>query len=157
MPKRKKETIIKIINNPNKICSWCKLNKDKSFFHKDKNNLSWVYPVCKKCRKIRCNISYIKNIEHIKLKSKEYRKTDNWKTIKKNATKRYNEKYPEKYKAKYMVKNAIRDWKLIKWIKCEKCWISNVKLHCHHNDYSKPLEIEVLCIKCHNNIHCMMN
>ena len=35
---------------------------------------------------------------------------------------------------------------------CLKCGI-NKDLQRHHPDYSKPLEVIILCRKCHNNIH----
>lgn len=35
---------------------------------------------------------------------------------------------------------------------CEKCG-SEEKLHRHHPDYSKPLEVVILCHKCHFALH----
>lgn len=35
---------------------------------------------------------------------------------------------------------------------CEKCG-SNKNLIRHHNDYDKPLEVKILCKKCHRNWH----
>jgi len=36
---------------------------------------------------------------------------------------------------------------------CEDCGISGVKIHKHHHDYSKPLNVVFLCVKCHGVRH----
>jgi len=61
--------------------------------------------------------------------------------------KRYRERHPEKYQAEIIVGNAIRDGKLIK----QPCCICGVteSVQAHHNDYSKPLDVEWLCFQCH--------
>lgn len=53
----------------------------------------------------------------------------------------------EKYKARTAVSNALRDGRLIKQ-PCEHCGATE-KVQAHHNDYSKPLDVEWLCFKCH--------
>ncbi len=57
---------------------------------------------------------------------------------------------PEKYKAHTAVGNAIRDGKLKK-LSCNVC--GNNKVHAHHNDYSKPLEVIWLCSLHHARKH----
>lgn len=34
---------------------------------------------------------------------------------------------------------------------CEQCGKKLAK-HRHHDDYSKPLEVKLLCVSCHNKI-----
>jgi hypothetical protein len=41
---------------------------------------------------------------------------------------------------------------IIKLIKCERCGDIN-NLVMHHEDYNKPLDIIVLCKRCHNINH----
>jgi hypothetical protein len=36
---------------------------------------------------------------------------------------------------------------------CEVCGGNN-KLHRHHDDYNKPLQVRILCQKCHRRWHC---
>ena len=62
-----------------------------------------------------------------------------------------DEKYPNKYKAHTMVNNAIRDKRLFK----EPCEVCNCteKIHAHHDDYAKPLNIRWLCAEHHRQWH----
>ena len=64
--------------------------------------------------------------------------------------KEWRKRNPEKVRAHWIVSNAIRYGKLTRK-SCEIC--GNEKSHAHHNDYSKPLEIEWLCHKCHWQKH----
>lgn len=61
----------------------------------------------------------------------------------------HRRKNPEKYKARMMVGNAIRDRRLIP-LPCQNC--GNPKSQAHHKDYSKPLDVDWLCFKCHREI-----
>jgi len=73
-------------------------------------------------------------------------------------SKRKNEKGerdPIKVKAQAMVRDAVRQNKLDKPSRCQEC---NKKydrhlIHGHHDDYSKPLEVEWLCHWCHSDRH----
>lgn len=66
--------------------------------------------------------------------------------------KQYNENNPIKYGARTMVNNAVRDGRLAKPEKCEECESSG-RLHGHHDDYAKPLEVRWLCAACHRQWH----
>jgi len=57
------------------------------------------------------------------------------------------EKYPEKYRARTAVSNAIRDGKLLRE-PCSGCGKTG-RIHAHHDDYSKPLDVVWLCEMCH--------
>lgn len=57
---------------------------------------------------------------------------------------------PEKCKARFAMNNAIRDGKLVRQ-PCHKC--GDPKSQGHHHDYSKPLEVEWLCQRCHAEEH----
>lgn len=66
------------------------------------------------------------------------------------VTIRWREENPEAYRAQTAVGNAIRDGKLKKG-PCLFCGTERV--HAHHTDYSKPLEVKWLCPKCHHRLH----
>jgi hypothetical protein len=64
---------------------------------------------------------------------------------------RWNAEHPLAYRAHYAVSNAIRDGRLFKQ-PCTICGgVENI--HAHHRDYSKPLDVVWLCVKCHQRIH----
>lgn len=67
-----------------------------------------------------------------------------------SSSRRWQLKYPEKYQAQRAVHKAINNGTLVRG-NCEKCNKPNG--HAHHNDYSKPLEVNWLCAKCHSNLH----
>lgn len=56
------------------------------------------------------------------------------------------ERYPERVKARVAVHNALKSGKLKRGT-CEICKSS--KVQAHHNDYSKPLEVQWFCKKHH--------
>jgi hypothetical protein len=62
----------------------------------------------------------------------------------------WNKKNPEAYRAHYLVTNAVRDGRLKK-LPCLFC--GDEKVHGHHRDYSKPLDVIWLCPKCHHRLH----
>ena len=101
---------------------------------------------CKECikRRVRDNreskIDYYREYDRKRgnRQTKEY--FDSWKS-----------KYPNKYKAETMVGNAIRDKKLFKE-PCEVCGTEE-RLHAHHDDYLKPLNVRWLCASHHRQWH----
>lgn len=104
------------------------------------------------------------NPEWYRRSSREYGRTDKARAkraeVTKRARKEQREKFderrrrwraenPEKHKAHMAVNSAVRHGKLTKSTSCERCGARDVLLHAHHEDYSKPLEVEWLCTGCH--------
>jgi hypothetical protein len=85
-------------------------------------------------------------------KLKNYYKSNKYKKVHNNASKKYlkkyPEKYPEKYKAHYIADNNI---KISENQLCEIC-NERLAIHRHHEDYLKPLEVTLCCRKCHKEI-----
>jgi hypothetical protein len=65
--------------------------------------------------------------------------------------KEYRAKNPDKYKAHNAVSNGIRDGKLKKG-KCSVCG-TDKRVHAHHHDYRKPLDVVWLCSQHHSQLH----
>lgn len=73
---------------------------------------------------------------------------------------RYRQRYPEKNRAKAAVNRAVKQGQLVRPTQCEDCgWESEpakdgrAAIHAHHDDYSKPLDVAWLCIRCHRGRH----
>lgn len=58
---------------------------------------------------------------------------------------------PEKARAQMQANEAIKAGKLIRQC-CSKCGRPD-KVHGHHDDYSKPLDVRWLCAACHRRYH----
>lgn len=55
-----------------------------------------------------------------------------------------------KLRARGIVRNHIWRGKLSR-LPCEQC--GEVKSHAHHEEYSRPLDVKWLCVKCHVKLH----
>ena len=62
-------------------------------------------------------------------------------------------KHPEKASARTALNNAVRYGRIIKPHYCTQCFKTGERIHGHHSDYSKPLDVEWLCAECHGLRH----
>ncbi len=110
----------------------------------------------KKGKGLYCSIQCLaKSQEGKKVKCHKGSKNPNWKGgISKNRVrykKIFEERYPDKAEVYRIVAMAKKTGKLIPQ-PCESCGTSN-KIHAHHDDYSKPLDVRWLCPLCHYSVH----
>jgi len=129
-----------------KICNKCNKELDISEFYKCRGMKDGHLNKCKECTKKDVHRHRAENIEKIR----EYDRSRG----NRNETgylREYRKKYPNKYKAHMIVDNAVRDKKLFKE-PCEKCG-SEDRIHAHHDDYLKPLNVRWLCAACHSQWH----
>lgn len=61
-------------------------------------------------------------------------------------------RYPERVKCRQAVIDAKRKGTIKVPSKCS-AWGKDAKVHAHHEDYSKPLDIIWLCRSCHRKLH----
>ena len=130
-----------------KVCFKCGKRKKLEQFYKHPKMADGRVNKCKECNK--------KDVrENRKAKIDYYRAYDrdrgNRQTL--EYRKRYAENNPIKYGARTMVNNAVRDGRLTKPNKCQECG-GKTRLHGHHDDYSKPLQVRWLCPACHHQWH----
>lgn len=86
-----------------------------------------------------------RNKEQLKLYARNFRlenKVTRDKEKQKATLTAWTKKYPERRKAHYAVYYAVKVGKLKKE-PCKVCGIT--KVHAHHEDYTKPLEVVWLC------------
>lgn len=128
-----------------KKCFKCGEDKDLSEFYKEKKMKDGYFNKCKECYKHDVRENRKKNVEYYR----EYdRKRGNRQPCDYQAE--YRKRFPKKYKAQTMIGNAIRDKKLFKE-PCEVCGCE--KVHAHHDDYDKPLNVRWLCPAHHSQWH----
>lgn len=121
-----------------RICSTCGVEKPlPDGFHRDKRRLSGFRARCKSCHD--ADVAQRQSEGQAR---ESRRKRDV----------RYRAKYPERTAAKDAVQRAVRRGELIKPAGCEHCG-KEARLHGHHRDYSKPLEVIWLCSPCHGQEH----
>ena len=143
-----------------KRCTKCDLKKELNEFYKSNKNNDGYHNSCKVCWKKQRSECYVKNREKVRKQCREYyvknseylreKYRGQKKTL--EQVQRWRNENPEKYKAHYTVSNALARNIIKKKESCEVC-NSKTKLHAHHKDYSKPLEILWVCAFCHSKIH----
>jgi hypothetical protein len=94
--------------------------------------------------------------EKRRLWNRDREKSDKAKERGKKHSMIYRTLYPEKEAAQQAVWNARRRGDIVKPEACQRCGAipektksGRSRIHAHHSDYSKPLEIEWLCLDCH--------
>ena|SRR3990167_5911871 len=122
-----------------RVCTLCKTEKSPDCFYRDRRRRR---PRCKDCE--------------LKIKKTWYYERGGKEVVKTN-TKRYRERHnypgfsdPAKRRARNIAQAAIRRGK-IQRKPCERC--GKKKVHAHHPDYQKPLDVVFLCDPCHKLEH----
>lgn len=133
-----------------KFCGICQRYLSTSEFHIRRASVDGLASRCKSCQS-----TYDKARAHLPHRVKArllYQQTEAYKIASARSRKRYVERHPEIRKAHIIVGNFLRDGKLTKAESCEGCG-SSERLHAHHSDYSRPLDVVWLCHVCHVEWH----
>ena len=136
-----------------KTCSKCKIDLQDSEFGTDKRNSSGLQSQCRMCQ----HICYLLNRITVMTRAIRWRKDNpqRSKNIQKKSRKKSDHEHPEKIKARNAVNNALRDGRLVKM----SCGVFDcfLEAEAHHEDYSKPLDVQWLCTKHHKQLHRKAN
>jgi hypothetical protein len=116
----------------NKVCTRCKRELDLSAFARSsKGDANGLRAQCRDC----CG---------------EYNRA--WKREHPENHRAYNaswiERHPEATFAHYQLRNAVRRGELARPTSCESCGGTG-RVHGHHDDYDRPLDVVWLCAVCH--------
>lgn len=142
------------------LCSKCKQDKPHSEFYASSGR------TCKACVRARVDARRIEKAEEIAAYDRARGQLPHRKEAVKARATRYKDKpykkdwalrNPEKRAAHVIVGNAVRDGKLAKPTVCEGCNAEGQRLHAHHDDYTKPLEVDWWCPECHGEYHRLQN
>jgi len=152
------------VNAKTKKCFKCGKIKPLTDFYKHPRMADGRVNKCKECNKKDVQDNYQVNIEHFReydrgrlnllhrIKMREdYAKTEQGLASGNRAKKAWINRNPEKREAHTILEYAVKSGK-IKKLPCEVCG-SIKRIHGHHNDYNKPLEVIWLCPKHHKEYH----
>ena len=131
------------------ICRTCSNEKPSSEFYVSLIRKDGEVGQCKDCAKARVRARAQTNPGVQEYDRKRAKRPDRIERAR-EITKRWRAKNPAGYKANLAVSNALRSGKLDK-LPCLFCGATDV--HAHHRDYSKPLDVQWLCAKCHHRLH----
>ena len=134
-----------------KHCNSCNTTKDDSEFHMRKASIDGLSAKCKDCQRL-----YDKQRDmdpHRVEARKAYAKTDEGKAASRKGRKAWIERNPRKHAATNMVYKAVRNGRLTKPNRCERCKSNKKRLHGHNDDYSRPLVVRWLCSGCYVKWH----
>lgn len=149
-----------------KTCFKCLETKPRSEFYRHDKMADGLLGKCKECTRADARANREAKIEYYREYDRQ--RSDDPKRVaarlsyqvpperKVEYMARYTERFPEKYRARNIAHAAIRDGKL-KPKPCERCGFALGKIHAHHEDYSKPLEVTWLCQRCHGQRHREIN
>jgi len=144
-----------------KTCSKCGVEKEGSDFGKEKRTKCGTQSRCKSCileysnqrrrdRKLE-DPDYCLKVNESRLRWK--RKNSSKSTL---YNRGYRQRNPDKYSAHREVKAAVEKGLLVPLTCCQSC-DSFGKTEGHHEDYSRPLDVVWLCVKCHKDLHRRLN
>jgi len=138
-----------------KQCSRCKETKPLAHFYYNKAARDGLRGDCKECVKAtvaRTDKAYKarRGIEYARENSRRHKQRHQAKYTEKQREWRVDS--PLKYKAHNRAGKAIRLGKLQRPKECERCGAMG-RIEGHHPDYTKPLEIQWLCSRCHMKEH----
>lgn len=149
-----------------KRCSTCGEVKQIAEFTRRLERKSGYVSACKSCCNKRGKKWYsenkearqktihkwaIKNRDRRAKQAREYRKNNMARFNR--ALRKYRLMHPLAMRAVDKVKYAVKTGKLIKPKECSICGDSTQRIHGHHEDYSKPLDVIWLCQPCHYKAH----
>jgi len=133
------------------VCIECASAKGDAEFYRHPQASNGLMGVCKDCHKSRMRIRArinpaVQEYDRARAKTPERRAKARAITVKWRA------ENPQGEKAHRAVSYAVSSGKLKK-LPCEFC--GSERVHAHHRDYSKPLEVVWLCAKCHHRLHAV--
>ncbi len=134
--------IVSSVSNT-KVCKKCGVEKALKSFGDEPRVKDGKQARCRNCVTISAHALYIKNRQLIIDRSKKWaeRNPEKYAEYQRKSSAAYRLKYPEKAKAHDAVNNAVRDGRLKK----QPCYCGETIVEAHHEDYSKPLDVEWLC------------
>jgi hypothetical protein len=131
-----------------KACKDCGQRKSLSEFYRHSKTSDGYFSSCKSCRKSYAKQHRIDDPNVRVLECERNRKPKRKAQLRANA-KRWKKEHPDGFRAHNAANNALHSGKIIRRSSCEVCGSTRGRIHKHHADYSRPLDIVWLCARCH--------
>jgi hypothetical protein len=135
-----------------KTCFKCEEEKILGDFYKHPRMKDGHLNKCKECTKSDVLKHRGENIDRFREYDRKRGKLPHRLKLMTRVTKDMRKRLPHVYKAHTAVKSAIRNGTLVNPGVCSICDKIG-KIIGHHEDYSKPLDIEWMCDVCHKQRH----
>jgi len=132
-----------------KQCFKCRRTQPLSEFYRHAMMRDGHLNKCKDCAKRDVRM-HRRTSERPREYDREGAKLPHRKAAARKVGERWAAKHPEAVKARVRLNNAVRDGKITRF-PCEVC--GEPKVHGHHRDYAKPLEVMWLCARHHHAAH----
>jgi hypothetical protein len=143
-----------------RTCKVCGESKNDTDFY------ARVWSRCRDCHKMLVRKNRAEKVEYyrqydanryrddprVRERQKRYQSTGAGKDAMVAARQRWAQKSPEKRAAHTILGNAVRDRRVMKPMCCERCGATG-RIHGHHDDYTRPLDVVWVCPACHAAIH----
>jgi len=147
-----------------KTCTICGATSDETSFYDGVNNR------CAECHKAKVRENRAANVARYRAydaqrfqddprvlaRHKRYQSTEAGKASMLASRKKWLEENSDKRAAHVILGNSVKCGRIIKPDKCARCG-SGGRIHGHHHDYTKPLDVLWLCSKCHHAEHKVEN
>ena len=129
-----------------KLCAKCGEPKPHAEFYASSTASDGLLGKCKTCHRQDVKARYYEMHEERAAYERKRFKDPRRRAAMARYLKARRARSPEKTRARNAVSNALRDGRLAR-LPCQHC--GNPRSQAHHHDYSKPLDVEWLCFKCH--------
>lgn len=152
-----------------KECFKCGTVKPLSDFYNHKQMADGHLNKCKDCTKRDVKRNRDDNVEYyrgydswryendpkVKERHIKYSKTESCAISMRESSARWRARNPNARAAHIILGNAVRGGRIDKPVNCSCCgkFTPSRRLHGHHHDYAKPLDVTWLCDICHAALH----
>lgn len=142
-----------------RTCKVCSLKKSEQDFYIS-NKASCKECVCKRIKQYRRDDpEKIRSYDRIRSRSphrREANKVRSARYLDKDYKRNWIQRNQEKRSAHILVGNSLKNGSLVRPDQCERCG-GKCTPEAHHEDYSKPLDVDWLCTSCHGERHRELN
>ncbi len=131
-----------------KPCIKCQKIKPAAAYYRHSKMADGRLNACAECCKLAAKRRYLDNRDYIRAYERKRQQDPERRRKVLTYQRTRRAKYPEKNSARQKVWLAV----LRGIIKKTACICGQTKVEAHHTDYSKPLDVQWLCFKCHREL-----